>query len=59
MKNSLTRRLLVLLVAFVTLATVASVQAQAEKIKQKAKDLKKQVEGTATNPPPAKPSPPK
>ena len=51
------------LLAFLAAAALAlppSGQAQAEKIKEKAKDLKKQVEGTApkTNAPPVRPPAP-
>jgi len=46
----------------VLLAAVAAVHGQAEKVKERAKDLKKKVEGdqTSTNKPPAKspPAPP-
>ncbi len=47
------------LIVALTLSFTSASQGQAEKVKQKAKDLKKQVEGTApkTNPPPAKPTP--
>lgn len=43
------------------LGVVPALHAQAEKVKSRAKDLKKKVEGTApaTNAPPAKPNPPK
>jgi len=62
MKNFLNRSFLAGLVAVALLLAAAPLgHAQAEKVKQKAKDLKKQVEGTApkTNAPPAKPTPPR
>ncbi len=51
------RLLLAGLLVVAALGVASSVQAQAEKVKSRAKDLKKKVEGTppATNTPPAKP----
>ncbi|MFM1767706.1 MAG: hypothetical protein RJA22_235 [Verrucomicrobiota bacterium] len=44
----------VILACATLLAAAPLAQAQAEKVKQKAKDLKKQVEGGQTNKPPQK-----
>ena len=54
------RLLLAGLLVVAALGVASSVQAQAEKVKSRAKDLKKKVEGTApaTNTPPAKPAQP-
>ncbi len=60
MKFSTTRPIFLgLLTVGLALTLTPMTQGQAEKVKQKAKDLKKQVEGTApkTNAPPAKPAP--
>ena len=62
MKISPTRCLLLAVFSVALgLAFTPATHAQAEKVKQKAKDLKKNVEGTApkTNAPPAKPVPKK
>ena len=60
MKHLLTRALVVAFVAILAASFVAPTFGQAEKIKQKAKDLKKDVEGgkQATNKPPQAPKPP-
>jgi cell division septum initiation protein DivIVA len=60
MKNRFTRALVAAFVAILAASFVAPSFGQAEKIKQKAKDLKKEVEGgkQATNKPPQAPKPP-
>jgi len=60
MKNFCLRALLAAFVAILAASFVAPAVGQAEKIKQKAKDLKKEVEGgkQATNKPPPPPPPP-
>jgi ABC-type transporter MlaC component len=60
MKTFLTRVALAAFALVVMLAFIAPAHGQAEKIKQKAKDVKKEVEGgqSKTNKPPAPPPPP-
>jgi len=59
MKHFFTRALLAVFVTVLAASFVAPAFGQAEKIKQKAKDLKKDVEGgkQATNKPPPAPKP--
>jgi len=61
MKNLFTRALVAAFIAVLAASFVAPALGQAEKIKQKAKDLKKDVEGgkQATNKPPQAPQAPK
>jgi len=63
MKTVLLRPTLAALVAILALAILAPAHGQVDKVKEKAKDLKKQLEGgqTPTNKPPVKapPAPPK
>jgi cell division septum initiation protein DivIVA len=60
MKKFFRQALLVAFIAIVAASFVAPALGQSEKIKQKAKDLKKEVEGgkQATNKPPQAPKPP-
>jgi len=60
MKNLFTRALVAVFVAILAASFVMPAFGQSEKIKQKAKDLKKEVEGgkQATNKPPQAPKPP-
>lgn len=55
------RLALAMILTVAALSVVPALHAQAEKVKSRAKDLKKKVEGTApaTNAPPAKPQAPK
>ena len=60
MKKLFTRSLVAVFVAILAGSFVVPALGQSEKIKQKAKDLKKEVEGgkQATNKPPQAPKPP-
>ncbi|HEU0009807.1 MAG TPA: hypothetical protein VFT34_08325 [Verrucomicrobiae bacterium] len=60
MKKLFTRSLVAAFAAILAASFVAPALGQSEKIKQKAKDLKKEVEGgkQATNKPPPPPPPP-
>ena len=60
MKKLFTRSLVAAFAAILAASFVAPALGQSEKIKQKAKDLKKEVEGgkQATNKPPQAPPPP-
>ena len=59
--NTSWRLALAMVLTIAALGVVPALHAQAEKVKSRAKDLKKKVEGTApaTNAPAAKPNPPK
>ena len=61
MQNKFIRLTLIAAAFALALAVIPSAHAQAEKVKERAKDLKKKVEGgtTTTNKPPAKPAPAK
>ena len=60
MQNKFIRLTFIAAAFALALTVIPSALAQAEKVKERAKDLKKKVEGgTTTNKPPAKPAPAK